>query len=476
MILVTITETTTDTTVATITPSTNATPPRADKSRTRRRTCCRNGAGGSVVPSDGRRAADELPLAGCLQPITRSATRAHPAMTAARTVMSVIDTQHDKVVAGEEPSEQHRSIWGIPLATVAFMGILTVIGAMFWPLERYSTAPGAASEVARRLVIDPEAASKAGIEIDEPDQSIRFVTALGGKLTPLEAFMGWVDPYVQVQTCEQRFGDCAPALDKQIQLGAMATAKEIAAYVAFSYLGLDARLEEGVAQVGSFDAELCPPDAPEKRACRVLDVGDTIVSVEVPGDSSAAVSGIRVVSDLSEALSKSKPGDTVVLKVRGIGMPDDEVRTVEVELMASPVEPDRTIIGFNARDTRTVVLPVAVDFDTDRIGGPSAGLAFTLALIDELSPGDLSPPGGVAATGTMAEDGTVGPIGALVQKAVAVKKSGARLFLVPAQQSEAELAAARRAVGNSVEIVTVESLTDALSVLAGRGGSPVQRG
>jgi PDZ domain-containing protein len=82
----------------------------------------------------------------------------------------------------------------------------------------------------------------------------------------------------------------------------------------------------------------------------------------------------------------------------------------------------------------------------------------------------------VAATGTMSEDGSVGPIGALVQKAVAVEKSGARLFLVPAQQSEAELAAARRAVGNSVDIVTVESLAEALSILADRGGSPVQRG
>ena len=257
--------------------------------------------------------------------------------------------------------------------------------------------------------------------------------------------MGWVDPYVKVQTCEERFGSCEPSLDREIQLGAMATAKEIAAYVAFDHLGLDARLDEGVAQVGSFDAELCPEDAPAERACRVLEVGDTIVSVEIPGTSDGAIHEIRVVSDLSEALAASKPGDRVVLKVRSIGAPDDEVRTVEVELMASPNDPTRTIVGFNA-------------------------------LIDELSPGDLSPPGGVAATGTMAEDGSVGPIGALVQKAVAVRRSGARLFLVPASQSEAEIEAARRAVGDEVEIVTVETLDDALAALAQRGGSPVQKG
>jgi len=396
-------------------------------------------------------------------------------MTATRTVMSEIDTQHETVVAhgvgaGKPP------IWGIPLATIAFVAIVAVVGAMFWPLQRYSTAPGAAPRVESRLIIDPAAASAAGIELHAPEESVRFVTALGGRLTPLEAFMGWIDPYVKVQTCEERFGSCEPALDREIQLGAMSTAKEIAAYVAFAHLGFDARLDEGVAQVGSFDPELCPDDAPDARACRVLEVGDTIVSVEIPSKSAGAVHGIRVVSDLSEALASSIPGDLVILKVRGIGVPDDEVRTVEVELMASPNDPTRTIIGFNARDTRTVVLPVDVDFDTDRIGGPSAGLAFTLALIDELSPGELSPPGGVAATGTMAEDGSVGPIGALVQKAVAVRRSGAGLFLVPAMQPEAEIEAARRAVAGDVEIVTVESLGDALAALAERGGSPVQRG
>lgn len=184
-------------------------------------------------------------------------------MTATRTVMSVIDTQQETVVAGSDLRVLRRPIWGIPLVTLAFVTIVVVIAAMFWPLERYSTAPGSASGVAGRLIVDPEAAARAGIELHDPDVSVRFVTALGGRLTPLEAFMGWVDPFVNVQTCTERFGDCTPALDKEIQLGAMATAKEIAAFVAFDYLGLDASLEEGGAQVGSFDAELCSADAPE---------------------------------------------------------------------------------------------------------------------------------------------------------------------------------------------------------------------
>ncbi|MEY3055126.1 MAG: hypothetical protein RL550_1649, partial [Actinomycetota bacterium] len=151
-------------------------------------------------------------------------------------------------------------------------------------------------------------------------------------------------------------------------------------------------------------------------------------------------------------------------------------RVVEVALMESPSEPGRVIIGFNPRDTRTVQLPVEIDIDTDSIGGPSAGLAFTLALIDALTPGELSPPGGVAVTGTMSGDGEVGPIGALVQKAVAVRRSGAELFLVPSAQSVNDLAAARSAAGPGVEIVPVATLEEAVAALAARGGTPVEQG
>jgi PDZ domain-containing protein len=391
-------------------------------------------------------------------------------------VISVSDTQDETVPAPEEPKKQRGPIWGVLSASFAFVLVGAVIVSMFWPIERFETAPGLATGVSSRLEVDFDEAAELGIDVEEPRDSIKFVTALGSRLTPLQALMGWIDPFVTVETCEERFGDCEPKLQKEIQLGAMATSKEIAAFVAFSYLGLDARLEEGVAQVGSFDEEICPSDAPALRACRVLEVGDTILSVQFPDRSPGLEYDVETVRDLGRVLKTSKVGDRVILEVRGIDSPEDERRTVEVELMASPSDPDRVIVGFNARDTRQVVLPLSVRFDTDRIGGPSAGLAFTLALIDELTPGGLAPPGGVAATGTIAEDGSVGPIGALVQKAIAVERSGADLFLVPAAQPASEVESARLAVEGSLEIVTVATLTEALEVLRERGGSPVQRG
>ena len=79
----------------------------------------------------------------------------------------------------------------------------------------------------------------------------------------------------------------------------------------------------------------------------------------------------------------------------------------------------------------------------------------------------------VAATGTIREDGTVGAIGALVQKAVAVRESGARIFLVPEGQSPDDIADAKKAAGSSVRIISVSTLDDALAELAKLGGKPL---
>ncbi|MEY2627354.1 MAG: hypothetical protein RJB08_1113, partial [Actinomycetota bacterium] len=111
-----------------------------------------------------------------------------------------------------------------------------------------------------------------------------------------------------------------------------------------------------------------------------------------------------------------------------------------------------------------------VAISTNAIGGPSAGLAFTLALLDELTPGNLMGNVRVATTCTIEEDGTVGPIGALRQKTVAVRRAGAKVFLVPKAQSAAELAAARSAAGTDLKIIPVGTLDEALKALQKFGG------
>jgi PDZ domain-containing protein len=105
--------------------------------------------------------------------------------------------------------------------------------------------------------------------------------------------------------------------------------------------------------------------------------------------------------------------------------------------------------------------PFTVSFDLDRIGGPSAGLMFTLAVIDKLDQADLTGGRRIAGTGTMDDEGNVGPIGGISQKLRGAKRDGASVFLVPAKNCA-------EAVANPVPglpMIRVATVDDALAAL-----------
>lgn len=358
------------------------------------------------------------------------------------------------VVERTRPS-QSRLWWSLPLLTVSWLALLSIVVASVVSVGLWETAPGSAEQVSDRMSFDD--AETSGVVRYEPDSPVMFVTALGNRLTALSAFVASIDPDADVQTRRERFGDIAPSEQRRLGFQSMTTSKQIAEFVALRRLGYDVGLDWGDIVVEQL---VCADEPAELSACRQLHPGDTIRRV-----------GGTPVSDLGDlvtALAGRVAGDIVVLDV----VPHGETAEVErrVELMVSPDDPTRAIIGFVPADTRTVSLPFEVAIDTDRIGGPSAGLAFTLALIDELSPGELTGGVRVAATGTMSADESVGAIGALRQKTVAVREAGATVFLVPASQSEQELAEARRVAGPGLRIVPVASLTEALAALEGLGG------
>lgn len=370
-------------------------------------------------------------------------------------VASPVDRGQTRDPASQVVVPDRPPVWAVAALTIAAQIVLFVLVASVWPLERYETAPGLAQQVAPRVAIDDA-------DVFPPAEGPLFVTATTNELTGLQALMGWFDDTVDVRTCEEQFGTCDPDELRQVSLGAMTTTKQIAEYVALERLGFDAELIPGPAQIGSFSADTCPDDASRLRACNVLEIGD--VFSEIDGKP------IEVVDDLVGVVDDREPGDVVEVTV---AQPDSEPRTVEVELMASPDDPSRTIIGFIPRDTRTVEVPITVDIDTDRIGGPSAGLSFTLTLIDLLTEGELVRGERVAVTGTIDENGDVGSIGALAQKAEAVRRAGVTLFIVPSGQSDAEIERARSIAGPTVDIVQVATLDEALALLAERGGDPI---
>ena len=353
-------------------------------------------------------------------------------------------------------AELRKLWWALPLLTCAWLALIGIVVAASVQVRFWEVAPGSAEPVANRLEFTKEAL--AHITRYPSENSVLFVTAFGGQLSALETFVGSIDSDVDVQSFEERFGKSTPGTQQQLGFQSMTTAKQIAEYVAFTKLGLDASFELGSVIV---EEVVCLDVPVTLSACKQLQPGDTLIAFEGKA--------IPTLAELAPLMEGYEPGDIVTISVIPHMATEPEDR--RVQLIESPDEPGRTIIGFIPADTRTVVLPFEVSIDTDRIGGPSAGLAFTLALLDEMTPGDLFGGVKVAATGTMNEDETVGAIGALPQKAVAVKAAGAKLFIVPKSQSPEELAAARAVLGSAVKLVTVANLEEALALLESLGGS-----
>ena len=107
--------------------------------------------------------------------------------------------------------------------------------------------------------------------------------------------------------------------------------------------------------------------------------------------------------------------------------------------------------------------------EAGEIGGPSAGLAFTLAIMDSLSNGKLTGGHKVAATGTMDPAGDVGQVGGVQEKTAAVEKAGAQVFFVP----QAEYQDAESVAGHNLVVVPVTSLSQVLQILRQRYGGDV---
>lgn len=205
---------------------------------------------------------------------------------------------------------------------------------------------------------------------------------------------------------------------------------------------------------------------PRSPAWNVLHVGDVVTAIDGVATPNPDV--------LVSVLHTHKPGETVTLRVGSITNPtpghDVSLRLGSIR-QNGVLEP---LIGIGARQadipsmgTQPVYdFPFAVHVASDDIGGPSAGLAFTLGIIDKLAGGDLTGGRIVAATGTIRPDGSVGDVGGVAQKTVAVERAHATLFLVP--PGEYPDAKAKATPGLTVRAVS--SISQALAILEQMGG------
>jgi len=346
----------------------------------------------------------------------------------------IVDRASCAFVADTLSAVNHPS--AAPRWTIAFViGLLLTAGAATgaWAVDLpyVGWSPGPISEAIDAVVIEE------GLESFTPEGELLVLTVVSQPLNTFELLVAVLDPAVDVyDRAAVRIEGETDEEYRTRQLGLMDGAVQRALAIAFDRLGLDPgdtrfRVESVLGQY---------------PAAAVLEPGDFVLEVEgVPMDS---------IDVIRQELDGRQPGEVVTLVIER----DAVVQELEVEL-AETTDDDtgekRTIVGI----TIGPFVDPPADIDTNNVGGPSAGMMYTLALIDLLSEGDLTRGHVIAGTGTIEADASVGGIGGIRQKVVAAEAAGASHMLVPRSNYDEALTVDRR----TIELVPVATIDEALA-------------
>ena len=229
-------------------------------------------------------------------------------------------------------------------------------------------------------------------------------------------------------------------VEQQLGQQDMTESQKVAAVVALKRLGYNVR-----ASSGGVIVVIVEPGTP---AAKILKTSDVIL--EADGKKVTSVARLRAI------LAKHKPGEKVTIAYRRGG----KTHTTVIKTVPDPQDPKRALVGISARDDLRVKLPVRIRIDAGGVGGPSAGLAFALDILQELGR-NVTHGHRVAATGELGLDGSVLPIGGVKQKTLGVRAAGVDVFLVPAGDNARE---ARR-YADGIRIIPVKNFPQALRAL-----------
>ncbi len=230
----------------------------------------------------------------------------------------------------------------------------------------------------------------------------------------------------------------------------MEISKDAATFVAYGKAGKKVELQNEYVMIGNVIPNT-PAEKMLKREDRIRQVdGQRIDSAE----------------ELLDRLKDKQAGDQVTLLIERDG------KEKEVTLSLANIEGahGRAIIGIRPFTVRKLVTDPELLIKTDHIGGPSAGLMFSLEIYNQLTKEDYTHGKKIAGTGTIDIDGNVGPIGGVDQKVIAAHEAGAEIFFAP-NENGAENSDYKRAVETAkniktnMKIVPVDTFDDALTYL-----------
>jgi Lon-like protease len=325
-----------------------------------------------------------------------------------------------------------RLAWAGFILLVVTLAILVTQGS-----DKYLEIPDNAHPLAN-LVQVPNA------KPDADGGGIYYVDVLLNRASLLESYI----PYIRPEGSDliDRSQVVEPGISDQesrnLDLATMKVSQEVASVVALRELGYRVPISPGGVRVVAVTS------------------GSHAGGVVRPGDVIVAANGkkVRTRTDLAAVLAGIKPGGKVKVTVRRGG----KKLTFSIRTTADTQNPKRTIIGVLPIQALSVRLPFPIKFNLRKVGGPSAGLAFALELLEKKGR-DVDHGYKVAATGEIQLNGSVTRIGGIKQKTIGARKSHVDVFLVPVDGDNAREA---KRYADGLRIIPVKSFQQALQALA----------
>jgi len=329
-------------------------------------------------------------------------------------------------------------------------GITAAIAVSFFiPTPYYIYMPGSAEELA----------SKVSVENGQKDEkgNLMLTTVLSMPASNIYYLAyGYLAPHAEFRKEEEVKGDFSDLEYDRLLKHMMTTSQQAAIINAYRAAGEPYEIEYQGIFVNGFTKD--------SRAKGKLEAGDVIL--EADGKP------MKKAEDFLEYLKSSKKaGDKVkIVYTRDEQRGEMELDVMEVESTTNGNAEKRLGIGFFPENTIALHTPRKVDIHADDIGGPSAGLMFSLEIYSQLTPGDLTKGYRIAGTGQIDLNGNVKQIGGIRHKIVAAENEEADIFFAPADVApndantkEAQDEAAQR--GSKFKVVPVKTMQDAIDYL-----------
>lgn len=330
--------------------------------------------------------------------------------------------------------------------------VLLIIIGFVYPMHYYIMQPGGAYDLDNYVNVE---------NADKPSKGkLNMMTVAMSVATPFTYALATFSDEKQILKDDEVRNPHESDKDyNNRQLKLMTDSQFNAKYVAFKKTGLDYKINYNGVYVYYVVAK--------GAADGILETGDEVIGIDDKV--------IHKHKELVDYLDGKQKGDQVKVTVKR----NDQTLVKNVKLKKIPGADGKIGLGITFADSTSITTNPKVKINAEDIGGPSAGLMFTLEIIDQLTKGDLTKGYNIAGTGEMLENGDVGRIGGIDKKVIAADDAGVEIFFAPddtlpedvkkkyptIQSNYQEAVKEAKKIGTAMKIVPVKNVDDALNYL-----------